>query len=256
MLCQLSRGRCARWRRADHVVACLSGVRGVQGMLSVDGVTWRCVRVVDSLWRAVESMALRVRRHVVARWCVDRLVEEARVSSAVWVTRVSSWRCRRVHRNGVHGSHGARVCVWRGWTHGVSSSGVRRARHWPTSDCGRGLGLGDCRLRVHVLRRPDVSQLRVVGRLRKVVGVGARVVADEVEVLAAGGCDAERLLHKTVRFVAVPIWAFTIRIACRRTLGRLAARPLDERWCRCGASSLALHLSICQEAAGYSARAP
>lgn len=112
MLRQLSRRRCACWRWADHVVACLSGVCGVQGMLGVYGVARRCVRMANSLWRTIESMLLRVRRHVVAGWCIDRLVKEAWMSSAVRVTRVTRWWCWWVHGNGIHRSHGTGVCVW------------------------------------------------------------------------------------------------------------------------------------------------
>lgn len=225
-------------------------------MLSVDRVARRCVGMANSLWRTIESMLLWVRRHVVAGWCIDGLVEEAWMPSAVRMTRMTSWWCRRVHWDGIHGSYWARVCVWRGGTHSVSRSGVGRPRHRSAGDGGRSLCLGDCGLRVHVLRRPNVSQLRVVGRLWEVVGVRAGVVTDEVEVLAAGGCDTEGLLHETVWLVAVPIWALTVRVAIRRPLRRLAAGPLDERWCWCGASSLALHFAICQEATRHSACAP
>jgi hypothetical protein len=58
-----------------------------------------------------------------------------------------------------------------------------------------------------------VSQLGVVARLGEVVGVGARVVADEVEVLSALGGDAEGLLHQAVGLVAVAVWSFAFRVA-------------------------------------------
>lgn len=260
MLRQFSRRRRA-CRRSGHVLTRLSRVRGVNRVMSVHWVTWRRVGVTHSLRRAAENVSLSVRLYVIPGLCVDdaRGVKEARMllRPVVWVHFATAigW-CWRVHWNCVHRRHGSWRRVWRRWSHAVGCGSVRRARHGPASDSRRGLGLVDSRLRVHVLGWSNVSQLRVVGRLWEIVRVGAGVVADEMEVLATGRCDTERLLHETVWLVAVAIWAFAVRVASCGAVRRLAARPLDQWWCWRCASSLALHFSVGQEAARHSARTP
>lgn len=95
----------------------------------------------------------------------------------------------------------------------MGSSAVGRARHGPTSDGRHSLGLVDGGFGIHVFRRADVAELSIVGGLRQIVGVGARIVADEVEMLSARGGDAEGLLHEAIRLVAIAIWAFAVRVA-------------------------------------------
>lgn len=77
-----------------------------------------------------------------------------------------------------------------------------------------------------------------------------------MQVLATGGCDAERLLHETVWLVTVSIWTLAFRVTIRGALGRLAARPLDKRWRWCSAASLSFHFAICQEAARHATSTP
>jgi len=52
-----------------------------------------------------------------------------------------------------------------------------------------------------------VTQLRIAGRLLQVLRDGGRAgeVADEMQVLAVGGGDAERLLDKTIGLVAITV---------------------------------------------------
>lgn len=67
----------------------------------------------------------------------------------------------------------------------------------------------DSRLWVHALLWPDMAQLCIVGWVLQVlaVGGGAGEIADQVQVLAAGCGDAERLLHESVGLVAIAVWS-------------------------------------------------
>lgn len=117
----------------------------------------------------------------------------------------------------------------------------------------------DRRLGIHPFDWYDVTQLGVCRGLWQLgrVGMRPRVVRDEVEMLARGSRDAERLLHQAVLLVAVSIWAITIhllvlvaappavwRLACPSSVVELAA------------TTLAFHLSVGEEAAGHPAGAP
>ena len=83
------------------------------------------------------------------------------------------------------------------------------AGHRTSCDGGDGILLVNCRLGVHALLGADVTQLRITGRLLQVLRDGGRAgeVADEMQVLAVGGGDAERLLDKTIGLVAVTVGA-------------------------------------------------
>jgi len=69
-------------------------------------------------------------------------------------------------------------------------------------------------------------------------------------MLATVGGDGERLLHEAVGFVSVPVRT-AIRIAFD-ALNAVTVGILVEA----AASAFPLHLTICEEAAGYSASAP
>ena len=80
-------------------------------------------------------------------------------------------------------------------------------------------------------------------------------VRDEVEVLAVGRRDAERLLHQPVRLVPVPVRlaVVVVLVAAAARLGRLAralARAAE------AATALPFHLAVRQEASGHPACAP
>lgn len=122
-----------------------------------------------------------------------------------------------------------------------------RAGHWSAGDGGDTVLLVHRGLRIHALLRSDVAQLRIVGWLLQVLrdGRGAGKVADQVQVLASRGGDAERLLHEAVGLVA---------IAVRSIIGRLVLAALEPVSVSPGgreaaAATLALHLTVSQEAA-------
>jgi len=77
-------------------------------------------------------------------------------------------------------------------------------------------------------------------------------VADEVEMVADSGSDAEGLLHKPIWFVTI-----TVRTICSVDVSvcHLAVWMLTWR-VETVAASLSLHLSICEKAARDSAGAP
>jgi hypothetical protein len=119
----------------------------------------------------------------------------------------------------------------------------------------------DRRLWVHAFDRYNVTQLRVrrgLWQLRR-VGMGPRVVGDEVEMLAGRGGDAERLLHQAVLLVAVPVGPVALHllvlIAAPSAVWSLAG-PSTRRVGELAAATLALHLSICEKASGHSAGTP
>ena len=119
-----------------------------------------------------------------------------------------------------------------------------RAGHGTSCDGGNSVLFVDSRLGVHALLGADVTQLRVAGRLLQVLrdGGGAGEVADEMQVLAVGGGDAERLLDQTVGLVAVAVRAVVgaVMVFGGRRLGSGAEGA---------ATALALHLAVCEEAA-------
>jgi hypothetical protein len=125
------------------------------------------------------------------------------------------------------------------------------AGHGASGDGGNGVLFVNGRLGVHALLRADVTQLGVAGRLLQVLrdGRGAGEVADEMQVLAVGRCDAERLLDQAVGLVAVAVRAFVrgVVIFGSRRLGSGAEGA---------ATALALHLAVCEEAARHATRAP
>lgn len=119
-----------------------------------------------------------------------------------------------------------------------------------------------CWLRVETLLRSYLSQHRINSGLLQVGGrrFGARVVADEVEVLASGSRDAEWLLHQVVRLISVTIGSlicpvtklliiFRCGLRCLAGSGYGALRNI-------ATSVLALHLSVRQKAAGDSTCTP
>jgi hypothetical protein len=126
-----------------------------------------------------------------------------------------------------------------------------RAGHRASCDGGDGVLLVDSRLGVHALLGADMTQLRVAGRLLQVLrdGGGAGEVADEMQVLAVGGGDAERLLDQTVGLVAVAVRAIigAVVVFGGRRLGSGAEGA---------ATALALHLAVCEEAARHATGAP
>lgn len=134
-----------------------------------------------------------------------------------------------------------RCCVW-------------RARHRPSCDGGNIRLLVHGRFGVHALLGTDVAKAWILRRLHEDVrgGTGACVVADEVEVLALGGGDAERLLHQAVGLVAVSVWSILVGAVFGAAV-RLVARLLRGK---AVSSTLALHLAVGQEAPRHSACAP
>jgi hypothetical protein len=211
MVLGLSLFRC-RWcpyRRACHVL--LSGMckRRVLHEHRVVPL-WR-MRMAHWRWWAVEHVLW-----VIRRLRVDDTGVEIRVLRIVGMQR----RCtvgRRggIHWDSIHGRYRSAACVWRRWCHAVDRCVIWRAWHWSAGHSWYCLGLVDRRLRVHVLWWPDVSQLNIVCWLGQIVRVRSRVVADKVQVLAALGGDAERLLHETVGLVSVAVRALPVRLASR-----------------------------------------
>jgi hypothetical protein len=117
----------------------------------------------------------------------------------------------------------------------------------------------DRRLWIHPFDGYDMSQLGIGCGLWQLgrVGMGPRVVGDKVEVLASRGGDAERLLHQTVLLVAVPIRTVAVHllvlVAAPSAVRRLACPPSVVEL---AAATLALHLSVGEEAARHPAGAP
>ena len=117
--------------------------------------------------------------------------------------------------------------------------------------------------RVHAFDGDNVSKGRIgrgLWELRR-IWIWSRVVADQMEMLASRGGDAERLLHQPVRLVSVPVRSITIHllilVASSSTAVRgLASHPPGRWWDKLAPSSLALHLSIREKAAGNPACAP
>lgn len=155
----------------------------------------------------------------------------------------------------------SRMAVRSGW-HLLGRVHVRGLLHGGARDGGN--LIVDGRLGVHALDGHDVAQRGVVGGLHEVLPVGGSgVVADEVQVLAVGGGDAEGLLHEAVRLVAVAGWLLGhaahhlgILVAASPTVGRLARDASRLRLPVVASAPLALHLAVGEEAARDPARAP
>lgn len=89
----------------------------------------------------------------------------------------------------------------------LGSNHVGRLLHRRPGECRCLVRLAHARLGVHALDRDDSSQARVggwLGQLR-LARLRSRVVGNQVEVLARGGGDAERLLHQAVGLVPVSL---------------------------------------------------
>ncbi len=115
------------------------------------------------------------------------------------------------------------------------------------------------RLGVHALDRHNVSQRGIRRRLGE-LGRVARVVADEVEMLAIRGGDAERLLHQAVGLVSVSVGSFAVHVlvlvAAPSAVGGLAHGAPRGSGNELAPSALALHLAVGQEAARDAAGTP
>lgn len=139
------------------------------------------------------------------------------------------------------------VCCWlMGWM-----SIVRRACHGPTRHSRNAALFVNSRFRVHSSFGSNMSQLRVVGRLRQVVrSLRSRKIADQVQVLSTAGSDGEGLLHQAIRLVPVAVWSAVL--VCLSSAYAISVRS----FVKTPAASLAFHLAVCQEAARDTARAP
>lgn len=89
-----------------------------------------------------------------------------------------------------------------------------------------GCVVGQARLGIHAFGRNDAAKTWISCRLRQVGLAWCRpcVIRDKMQVLPAGGGDAEALLHETVRFVPVSVWLALVLIlvtATARRVGRL-----------------------------------
>jgi len=125
-------------------------------------------------------------------------VPVAWVSRVLVVRTIVGVRRRRVHRTRRCPRAWVRwIAVARSGIHGrrlvVSSVSVARRAHWSTCDGWDGTLFVDGRFRVHSLLGANVAKLWIVGRLHEVLRLlrGARVVADEMQVLAVVGGDGE-----------------------------------------------------------------
>lgn len=91
----------------------------------------------------------------------------------------------------------------------LRDSRIWRAGHWRPSHSGDILMLMNSRFGVHSFLGTDMSQCWIGCRTSEARGrwMGARVIADKVEVIARGSCYAEGLLHQAIWLVAIPIWS-------------------------------------------------
>lgn len=144
--------------------------------------------------------------------------------------------------------------------HGVVD-GVSTA-HGAASHDGQVLLVVDRGFGIEAFLGSDMAQGGIVGGLLQVGGgrMGARVVADEMEVLAGGGGDTKGLLHQAVGLISVAIGAFVSAIAAVvvTTAGALGGFPGSRNGALrySGASSLAFHLAIREKAARHATGAP
>lgn len=81
----------------------------------------------------------------------------------------------------------------------------------------------------------------------------ARIITDEMKMLVVRGCNTERLFHQAVGLVSVAVGSFfSVHI-----IATISATVWSfGRWCESATCSLALHLSVCQEASRNSTGAP
>lgn len=146
--------------------------------------------------------------------------------------------------------------------HRVWSDGVCRAGHRTSGHHGEVLLVVDGRLRVQAFLGPHVSQGGIRRGLREADRrwMCARVVTDQVQMLARGRGDAERLLHEPVRLVAVAIRTIVHRLAAIVVAASCTVRGLSRPWSNrmqyTAASTLALHLTISQKASRHATCAP
>ena len=101
-----------------------------------------------------------------------------------------------------------------------------------------------------------MAKRAIGGRLLQRNRIGARVVADEMQMLSTRGGDAERLLHQTIRLVTIAVWPLALRVSGGRPVWRLAARSLGCWLAEVAATALALHLPVGQETARHTTRTP
>jgi hypothetical protein len=136
----------------------------------------------------------------------------------------------------------------------VDCVGVARGAHRPTSDGRNSTLLVDSRFRVHALFWADVAKLRVIGWLHEMLGLLRRagVVADEMQVLTVVRRDRERLLHQTIRLVTVAIRSAVGVLLIAGCRGCLTGVLVETT----AATSLALHFTVRQETARYTAGTP
>ena len=175
-------------------------------------------------------------------------------------------------RRGSHGSRrpgirrrvGLRMCSARTrvCADGMWCNGVARTGHGTASDDGQILLIVDGGFRVQALLRAHMSQRRIRRRLLQVRCGRMRpgVVADQVQMLAGGCGDAERLLHEPIWLVPIPVGTLVaivapIVVTAARALRRLAGSR-HGRLRDTTASTLALHFSVRQEAARYATCTP
>lgn len=149
-----------------------------------------------------------------------------------------------------------RICA-----HRVRRDRISCARHRTPSNDWEVLLVIDGGLWVQTLLRSYLLQSGVGGGLLQVCrrGMGSRVVADQMKMLASGSGDTEGLLHQTVRFISITIRAFVGSISAVLIAAPALWRLARSRYRALGnaaTSTLALHLAISQKATGYPTGAP
>jgi hypothetical protein len=130
-----------------------------------------------------------------------------------------------------------------------------RVVHWHTSQCRGEVRVADARVRVHALDRSEVAQVGIGGGLLEIwlTRGRARVVRNEVQMLAGRSGDAERLLHEPVGLIPVPLRLAVIVILVTVTAVFRLGAPFGVAE---AAATLSLHLTVGQKAAGHAAGAP
>ncbi len=109
--------------------------------------------------------------------------------------------------------------LWHRWVRGTYHRRPRDGRYTRFVNSG---------FRIHALLRSDLAQSWIAGWTDEPLRIlmWPRVVADKVEVISCWRCDTERLLHQSVRFVAItiliifPTSHLQIRVATASTLRR------------------------------------
>lgn len=114
------------------------------------------------------------------------------------------------------------------------------------------------RLRIHAFHRDDTPQSRIRGRMGQFRLARRRscIIGDEMEVLAIRCGDAKGLLHQAVGFVAVAVRLAVVLVLVTSPAGRIRCLSAHAPQGVEAATSLALHLAVCQEAAGNAACTP